>query len=134
MFRIAALIGLIASPALADAVVVTDCMVEESNVKTHIIRCDVENNSDTAIARLNHSIEIFQNDRTVPWAAMGDERRPESVLVRGGIEPGETINIVLGYFDIYQDVPVEGLYGEITSYAPLDVNGDPIASPSSPSQ
>ncbi|MBQ2263268.1 MAG: hypothetical protein II336_18140 [Loktanella sp.] len=118
--------SLIAAPAFADAAAVTNCTVLEGGFSTHRIDCDVKNTSSTAIARLNHSIEIFENGRTVPWATIGNDRRPETISVAGGIEPGETLNVTLGYFDIYDDMPMDQLYGEVTVYAPWDVNGDPI--------
>lgn len=127
MLRTAVFVFALASPAAADIGEVSNCQLI-SDLIVGSVRCDVENLSSTAIARIFFEMKVFEEGRTVPWVALGSEQYPESVSVSGGVEPGETRNIFFAFDTVPKEANPDRLRIEVTPVKFLDVNGDEIGS------
>ena len=127
MLRLAALIGLIATPALAEVAEISNCRAGAQNV-TSSFYCDIENLSDTSIAEVRFYFQVFEDGRAVPWLSGGTEQRPMQASIAGGIEPGETRNVFLFADFVSKEANRSALRIEITPVRFLDVNGSEISS------
>lgn len=124
MLRIAALFGLIAAPAFSDVAEISNCSFEHGEMSSYVM-CDALNISGTAIAGLQYGVIISQSDRTVPWFKTRDDR-PLGQNVDGGIEPGETRNLLFWFGDIPKDAQKDALAASVQVVKATDVNGEPI--------
>ena len=128
MFRLTALIGLLAAPVSAQVALVENCYIDK-DFDPAFIYCDVTNNSETAIAEIEFKMEVFEEGRTVPWESKGSERTPRRTLVKGGIEPRETRKVFIWTTDAQPENDAAVLRVVLTPFHFLDVNGSEISSP-----
>ncbi|MAO01048.1 MAG: hypothetical protein CMN18_02540 [Roseovarius sp.] len=117
---------LLPSPAIAGAITISACTIERRETVQSIIYCDVENKSDRAVATLVFRAIFKSPDREVPWAEIGNDWSKGRALVRGGIEPGETVRTLISPVSL--DSRSDGLPLEVAFLEAqfLDVNGDQI--------
>lgn len=128
MFRLAALIGLMTAPAVADVARISNCVIDKQDWYSPIF-CDVENLSDTAIAEFRTAITITEEGRTIPWVADNYQRTPKIAQVPGGIEPGETRNLWIWQVSVPEGANWEKLRVNVQPIWFADINGAEISSP-----
>lgn len=114
------------APAIAADITISDCTIELRETVQPIIYCDVENKSDRAVATLVFRAIVKSPDREVPWAEVGNDWNKGRALIRGGIEPGETVRTLIS--PVILDRRSDGLPLEVAFLETqfLDVNGDQI--------
>jgi hypothetical protein len=90
------MVGLaLAAPAGAQDVVLGDCRVEPSGtILSDYAICPVTNGADEAIASVRYGFKLVEPGRTVPWDEGGYGPSVLRVPIPGGIEPGETVEVV----------------------------------------
>lgn len=117
---------LLPSPAVAGAITISGCTIERRETVQPIIYCDVENKSERAVASLTFRAIVKSPDREVPWAEIGNDWNKGRALVRGGIEPGETVRTLISPVSL--DSRSDGLPLEVAFLEAqfLDVNGNQI--------
>lgn len=128
MFRLAALVGLLAAPVSAQVALVENCYIDQ-DFDPALIYCDVTNHSKTAIAEIEFKMEVFEEGRTIPWESRGSERTPRRTLVKGGVEPSETRKVFIWTSDARPENEAAVLRVVVTPFRFLDVNGAEISSP-----
>lgn len=117
---------LVPAPAIAADITISGCEIERRETVQPIIYCDVENKSERAVASLTFRAIVKSPDREVPWAEIGNDWSKGRALVRGGIEPGETVRTLISPVSL--DSRSDGLPLEVAFLEAqfLDVNGNQI--------
>ena len=75
---------------------VESCEIADSNSLPPQVMCTIRNASpETVIAAFKFRLEIVDPHRTVPWASLEGSGGATLLRgIRGGLEPGETINML----------------------------------------
>lgn len=126
MFRLTALLGLLALPAAADVAEISNCHFEHFDMRS-FVKCDVTNQSTVTIAGGSFELRITEQGRSVPWVSKGQMRSLGSPIP-GGIEPQETRTLLFWSGNLDDNADREKLVIEISQLRFLDVNGDEIGS------
>jgi hypothetical protein len=91
LLKIAAVLATIGSPAFAGVTVENCLIVEDWPGFRPPVACDFTNTGPTAIDQFHAAVTITEEGRTFPWF----EGEGETVNIPGGMEPGETVNLML---------------------------------------
>lgn len=90
------------------------------------IECDITNtHSSLAISGLRYRVIIRDENRQVPWAETGDILY-DSIAIRGGIEPGETVRKHIVFVAPPMDAPRNTMVVEFMSLEVLGPDEQPI--------
>ncbi len=133
MLRLTALAIVLATPAAAELVKVSECAYEDPENTTRVLACDLKNTGEEAVSRLGYGFRISDPSRTIPWAEIEWEQPPgRSILHRdiaGGLEPGETIRKMFRGADIPERAEIDNTTPEIRIHDVYDAEGELITAP-----
>lgn len=98
---------------------ILDRFLERGSV---IMECDTTNSSETPVRNFSYSYTTKTKGRTVPW----DSHEGAHAWVSGGIEPGETVKVLLRAGSLPSRASLDGIVVDLSPLIAFDVNGDPI--------
>lgn len=113
------------SAASAQVATISECRLEPSFDETAVY-CQIENLSETAIARVQFYIEIIEDGRSVPWATQGGGSSQRSTSIPGGIESNEIRETFISVISIPSEADLEKTRAAVTATSFRDVNDQPI--------
>jgi hypothetical protein len=118
---------LVATQAAAGPVSVSGCRLESEEIMT-LVYCQTRNDGSVAVDTLRYGIVIREDGRTVPWAERGSDGSSDRLFssIGGGIEPGETVDVMFRAPHIPERADRAKLIIEVTILEARDVNGEPI--------
>ena len=133
MLRLTALAIVLATPAAADVVKVSECAYNHGDDMARIVTCELTNAGDEAVSRVGYGFRISDPDRNIPWAKREWEKPEGPSLLRrgipGGLEPGETIRKAFLTTDLSQRADIDAVTPEIRIHDVYNADGELITAP-----
>ena len=96
-------------------------------MKNLFFPCEVTNVANNAISALSYGATIYEPGRTIQW--MPEDEYPRHIgkrQIRGGIEPGETITVLLAVRRAPDRADPSKIEFTMRFTEAFDANGDPI--------
>lgn len=119
MKRIALLLLMLGTPAAAGDVQVTDCRLTDS---LRWVNCTVTNGLPVAFQKLRYEAQVTEPGRTYAW----HPRETRYVLIVGGLEPGESMDLLFPIADLPLRAEGRELVPEISAVLPVGDDLQPL--------
>ncbi|APX88649.1 hypothetical protein BV394_01975 [Brevirhabdus pacifica] len=115
---------LAASPAFAGGVTVANC----DPIDPGLLECDFTNRNTEAVAEFSYTVLVSEEGRAVPWVDTDSlsSRAMYQYQVAGGIEPAETIRILLQFPAVSERADPARLTYRVTVTEARGVDGSPL--------
>ena len=124
--KISIIAAVLAAPAMAETVTAENCTFPIAK-SSDLITCDFTNHTDQAVASFSYATLITQKGRAVPWVDTNGDR-PSRWLrpISGGLEPQETLNLVVTSKTIPERADLTALQISVTPYDAINAAGEII--------